>query len=157
MSINKLFSTLICICAIAACSSTKQNEWFVSRNGNMPTEERIAQIKDGYSKDDVLQILGAPSAQVSFNKNTWIYMSSDIKRVAFFKPEETHRDILKIQFNDDGKVIEVARLNKDCGKDVEVVTDKTEVKGQQPGFFRKYFGGVGQYNPFAGNNSANGL
>ncbi len=157
MSINKLFLTVFCLSVLAACSASKQNEWFVSHNGNMPTEERIEQVKEGVSKDDVLQILGAPSAQVSFNQNTWIYMSSDIKRVAFFKPEETQRDILKIKFNDDGKVIEVARLNKECGKDVAVEKDKTEVKGQQPGFFRKYFGGVGQYNPFAGQNNAAGL
>ena len=77
MSINKLFLTVFCLSVLSACSASKQNEWFVSHNGNMPTEERIEQVKEGVSKDDVLQILGAPSAQVSFNQNTWIYMSSD--------------------------------------------------------------------------------
>ena len=34
------------------------------------------------------------------------------------------------------------------------LTDKTEVKGENLGFFRKYFGGVGQYNPLASQNQS---
>ena len=84
-------------------------------------------------------------------------MSSEIKRIAFMKPEEIERNILKISFNNDGQIIAIDRLSKNDGKDIEPVADKTEVKGQNPGFFRKYFGGVGQYNPFAGQNSATGM
>ena len=52
------------------------------------------------------------------------------------------------------KVIEVARLNKDSGKELTPCADKTEVKGENLGFFRKYFGGVGQYNPLASQNQS---
>ena len=154
MSTNKIVLGLLCCVALGACSTAKQNEWFVNHNGNMPTEERIAKIKTGSTKDDVLQILGAPSAVISFDENTWIYMSSDIKRVAFKKPEEINRDILRLRFNNEDKVVEVARLNKDNGKELTPCTDKTEVKGENLGFFRKYFGGVGQYNPLAAQNQS---
>ena len=154
MSTNKIILGLLCCLALSACSAAKQKEWFVNHNGNMPTEDRIAKIKTGSTKDDVLQLLGAPSATISFDEKTWIYMSSDIKRVAFKKPEEINRDILKLRFNDEDKVIEVARLNKEDGKDISTCEEKTEVKGENIGFFRKYFGGVGQYNPLAGQNQA---
>ena len=154
MSTSKIVLGLLCCVALGACSTAKQNEWFVNHNGNMPTEERIAKIKTGSTKDDVLQILGAPSAVISFDENTWIYMSSDIKRVAFKKPEEINRDILRLRFNNEDKVVEVARLNKDNGKELTPCTDKTEVKGENLGFFRKYFGGVGQYNPLAAQNQS---
>lgn len=153
MSTNKIVLGLLCCIALSACSATKQNEWFVNHNGNMPTEDRIAKIQNGSSKDDVLQILGAPSAIVSFDENSWIYMSSDIKRVAFQKPEEVNRDILRIRFNND-EVVEIARLSKDDGKDIVPCQDKTEVKGESLGFFRKYFGGVGQYNPLTAQNQS---
>ena len=154
MSTSKIVLGLLCCVALCACSTAKQNEWFVNHNGNMPTEERIAKIKTGSTKDDVLQVLGAPSAVISFDENTWIYMSSDIKRVAFKKPEEINRDILRLRFNNEDKVVEVARLNKDNGKELTPCTDKTEVKGENLGFFRKYFGGVGQYNPLAAQNQS---
>lgn len=157
MSTNKIVLALFCTAILSSCSSAKQEDWFVTHNGNMPAEERIARIEKGASQADVEQILGAPSAVMSFDANTWIYMSSDVKRVAFLKPEEVDRNILKITFNNDGKVEQIVRLNKEDGKDIVPSTDKTDVRGQNPGFFRKYFGGVGQYNPFAGQNNAGGI
>ena len=154
MSINKLLWTAGLVMLLAACSTEKTNEWFVTHNGNMPTPERISQIKVGASREEVRQILGAPSTVVSFDKNTWIYMSSDIKRVAFLTPEEISRDVLTIRFNDKDEVSEITRLSKADGEKVSISTDETEAYGQEPGFFQKYFGGVGQYNPFMNNNSS---
>ncbi len=153
MSINKIVSVFLCAATLCSCSSAKQEEWFVTHTGNMPTPERIEKIQQGISQEEVLQTLGMPSAVMPFDKNTWIYMASDIKRVAFFAPEETDRNILKITFNDQGTVTAVEKLTKADGKEISPSKDKTEVKGQNPGFFRKYFGGVGQYNPFAGQQN----
>ena len=96
----------------SACSS----DLFITHNGNMPSNERIAQIRVGQSKSEILNILGSPSSVVSLDRNQWIYMSSDIKRVAFFAPKEVDRDVLTIQFNDQGKVSEIERLTKKDGK-----------------------------------------
>ena len=41
------------------------------------------------------------------------------------------------------------------GKEIKVSTDKTETLGHNPGFFRKYFGGVGQFMPFPTNVNPN--
>lgn len=156
MSTSKFLLACGLVCFLGACSSAKTDEWFVSHNGNMPSEERIAEISKGDSKDKVMRVLGAPSTVVSFDQNTWIYMSADIKSVAFFAPEEINRDVLTIRFNDNNKVAEITRLNKECGQEIQISTDETEAPGQEPGFFRKYFGGVGQYNPLGGmmNSSA---
>ncbi|MBR1949186.1 MAG: outer membrane protein assembly factor BamE [Alphaproteobacteria bacterium] len=154
MSTSKIVLGLLCCVFLSSCSTAKQNEWFVNHNGNMPSEDRIAKITNGSTKDEVIQILGAPSAIVSFDDNSWIYMSSDIKRVAFKKPEEINRDILKLRFDNSNKVVEVTRLSKADGKEIVPCQEKTEVKGENLGFFRKYFGGVGQYNPLAGQNNS---
>lgn len=137
--LNLLFS-----CALTACSS----DIFVSHCGNMPTEERLAQLQKGQTKDEVLDILGTPSSIVSLDQNTWIYMSSDIKRVAFFKPEELKRDVLTIHFNQYNQVADFERLSKDHGKAVAINENQTQSKGSDAGFFEKYFGGVGQFLPF---------
>lgn len=152
MSTNKILSVIFCFSCLTACTSANQEKWFVTHTGNMPSEERIAKVENGDSKDEVLSLLGAPSNVPSFDDNTWLYMSSDIKRVAFFKPEEIERNILVINFNKDDKVTKITKLTKADGKNIVPSRAKTEVKGQEQGFFRKYFGGVGQYNPFAGQN-----
>lgn len=154
MSTPKFLYACGLVCFLSACSTAKTDEWFVSHNGNMPTEERIAEISEGDTQDKVMQVLGAPSSIVSLDRNTWIYMSSDIKRVAFFAPEEVNRDVLTIRFDDAGKVDSVSRLNKNNGQEVQISSDETAAPGENPGFFRKYFGGVGQYNPFGGLNKS---
>lgn len=157
MSINKLMSACAIIIAVGACSTQKNNEWFVCHNGNMPSNERIGQIAKGDTREKVRQILGSPSTVVSLDKNTWIYMSSDVKRVAFLAPEEIDRDVLTIRFDDEGTVTEIERMNKEHGKEVKISSDATEAPGEQLGFFRKYFGGVGQYNPFGGKGNGSAL
>ena len=52
----------------SACSS----DIFITHNGNMPSNERISQIRVGQSRAEVHQILGAPSNVVSLDKNTYI-------------------------------------------------------------------------------------
>ena len=150
---------MICTCSLvlllaSGCSTEKANEWFVTHNGNMPTNERISRIEVGDSKEEVRQILGSPSSVVSFDKNTWIYMSSDVRRIAFFAPEEIDRDVLTVKFNDNDEVQEISRLSKNDGEQINVNPDETEALGQEPGFFQKYFGGVGQCNPFGMRNSS---
>lgn len=151
MSIKKvwLFSFIV-VLSTASCAK----DWFTTYNGNMPSNERIAQVALGQSKEDVYANLGAPSNIVSLDRNVWIYMSAEVKRIAFLKPEEVQRDILTIRFNDENKVDEIQRLSRKDGKTVAVSTDETETLGNTPGFFERYFGGVGTYMPFGGNNNS---
>ncbi|MBR2034325.1 MAG: outer membrane protein assembly factor BamE [Alphaproteobacteria bacterium] len=150
MSTSKFLLAACAALSLSACSSSKVDEWFTSHTGNMPSEERIAQISKGDSQDKVLDVLGAPSGVVSLDKNTWIYMSSAVRRIAFMAPTEVDRDVLTIRFDNAGRVVEITRLDKECGQEVNIIEDETEAPGQDPGFFRKYFGGVGQYNPLSG-------
>lgn len=145
MSTNKFFfATALSVSILSGCAS----DWFITHNGNMPTNERISQINLGQSKQEVQYILGSPSSVVSLDRNTWIYMSSDIRRIAFFKPQEVSRDVLTIKFNEQEKVADIKRLKKENGCEVAVSSDETPTLGQKPGFFQKYFGGVGQFMPF---------
>ena len=150
MSTNKhIILNLFVILGLTACSS----DTFISHCGNMPTEERIAQLQKGQTKDEVLDILGTPSSVVSLDQNTWIYMKSDIKKVAFFKPEELNRDVLTIHFNQYNQVADITRLNKESGQTLAVNEGTTETYGNNQGFFEKYFGGVGQFLPFANRST----
>lgn len=148
MSIIKM--CLLVFLTVLSTTACANKEWFVSHNGNMPSEERIAQVKVGQSKEEVYENLGAPSSVVSLDRNVWIYMSAEVERIAFLRPKELQRDILTIRFNDENKVDEIQRLTSQDGKMVEISDEKTETLGNTPGFFERFFGGVGNYSPFSG-------
>lgn len=152
MSIRKL-GLLGFIMFVSACSS----DVFLVHNGNMPATDKINQISKGQTRAEVEQVLGAPSAVTSFGGNTWIYMSSTLKKVAFLKPEETERNVLAITFNNAGTVSNIQSYNKADGKDVLIDKTETPTVGHDIGFFRKYFGGVGAYMPIAPSDSGNKL
>jgi len=129
---------------LGACSS----DIFLVRNGNMPDEQKIAEVKTGQTKEQVEALLGTPSIVSTLDQSEWIYMSSTVRKVAFFTPKVVSRDILSIDFDKNGKVATVTMLNQENGENISIDKDKTSSGGHDIGFFKKYFGGVGTYSPF---------
>ena len=151
MSIRKIFFLSISL-VLSACS----NDLFLVHNGSMPANEKISEIRIGQSKQDVMNILGAPSLTTGLSDDHWIYMASTVKKVAFFRPEELDRKVLAISF-DNGQISKIEKLSLADGNNLKVDTDVTKATEQEQGFFRKYFGGVGTYMPFGGTNSGKEL
>ena len=147
MSIRKIFF-MLAVMVLAACSS----DLFISHSGNIPDAAKIAQIHNGQSKEQVLDILGSPSLLTGLNSDHWVYMSSTVKRVAFMKPQELDRNILAITFKDN-KVSKIETRTLEDGNNISIDSDVTEAADRDDGFFRKYFGGVGAYNPLGGTSS----
>lgn len=154
MSTTKiLFLGLIALFMTTSCSK----EWFRSHNGNMPTLERVNQIKVGMSKNEVEHIIGVPSNIISLDKSTWVYMSSEMEQVAFFDQEEIDRDLLVIKFDNYDQVQKIKKMTKKDGKEIAIDENRTQSVGKKQGFFEKYFGGVGQYNPIGTSRGHDGM
>lgn len=153
MSIRNLLLLGLIVIFSASCSSSA----FLVHNGNMPSPEKLAQISVGQTSKEVENILGAPSSVSSFDANTWIYMSSTMKKVAFFKPQELDRKILSINFDNNGKVEKISNYTKEDGTQIEINQHETPTEGHNIGFFKKYFGGVGSYMPMSGSQNNDSL
>lgn len=151
MSIRKMLFISILLLT-SACS----NDLFLVHNGNMPAQERVDEIRLGQSKQDVMNILGAPSLTTGLSDDHWIYMASTTKKVAFFRPEELERKVLAISFDND-QISKIEKLSLADGNKLPIDTNITQTTEQEQGFFRKYFGGVGTYMPFGGANSGKEL
>jgi len=145
MSRYNLFFLGLLLCAVSACSS----DVFLVHNGNMPAPEKIAKLEKGQTKQTVAELLGSPSSIASFDDNTWIYMSSTVRKFAFLDPKVLQRNILTIEFDNKGKVRNFAEIDESQGRKVGIDQDETEIQTQDVGFFKKYFGGVGAYMPIA--------
>jgi outer membrane protein assembly factor BamE (lipoprotein component of BamABCDE complex) len=146
MSIRKIFFIGLCL-ILSACSS----DLFLVHNGNMPTKERIAQIQTCQSKEEVAYILGSPSLVTGLNDNNWIYMSSTTKKIAFLDGKEIERNILALTFKDDS-LEKIEKFDLSDANDIAIDQDETKQTEENVGFFRKYFGGVGQYQMFGNGN-----
>ena len=147
MSIRKLFFISLCtLCG--ACSS----DLFLEHNGNMPDQEKIAKVNLGLTKEEVHEILGAPSLVTGLSDDHWIYASSTVKQIAFLKPTELERNILAISF-DNNKVSDIETKTLADSNNIAIDDNETQPAERQQGFFRKYFGGVGTYLPFGGKSS----
>lgn len=146
MSIRKiLFLSLSLI--LGACSS----DLFMIHNGNMPSQERIAQIKTGQTKEEVSYILGSPSLVTGLNDDNWIYMSSTTEKIAFLNAKEVERDILALTFKND-TLTKIEKYDLSDANDISIDKDETKQVEEKVGFFRKYFGGVGEYRMFGNGN-----
>lgn len=132
-----------------ACSS----DLFIDHNGNMPEDRYLKQLHLGQTKEEVYELLGAPNLTTALSDNHWIYMSSTIRRVAFEKPTELDRDVVAITFINN-KVSKIDKRTLEDGNDIKIDSDVTKAAEREQGFFRKYFGGVGQYQMF-GNGKQN--
>ncbi len=152
MSINKvILSGLLVLIMTTGCSK----DLFKSYNGNMPTPERVSELKTGLSEREVISLLGAPSNVISLDRNTWIYMSSEVEQIAFLRPTELKRKVLVLRFDQYGQVNEIQNLDLKDGKEIKISEAYTPDVGKDLGFFEKYFGGVNQYSPvgMAGANA----
>ena len=150
MSIRKMFFIGLCL-VLGSCSS----DLFLVHSGNMPSQERVDQIKTGQSKEEVSYILGSPSLVTGLNDNNWIYMSSTTKKIAFFDGKELERDILALTFKDD-TLQKIEKFDLSDANDIAIDKDETKQVEDKEGFFRKYFGGATQYQMF-GKGDEKGL
>src|SRR5262249_28460908 len=76
--------------------------------GYLPEHAVEGSIKIGAdTKTTLLDRLGDPSTQATFSGDSWYYISSRQKRVAFFNPTVLSRTILAVHFDKDGKVTDV--------------------------------------------------
>lgn len=148
MSRFKLFFLSLLTFFITACS----HDTFLVHNGNMPAQEKIDLVKAGQTKEQVEQILGTPSSVTTLDGDTYIYMSSTVRKIAFCNPEVLERDVLTIHFNHEGLVDKISALDETDEQQIEIDQAQTETVGHKIGFFKKYFGGVGTYTPIAPNS-----
>jgi len=138
---NLLFLSAILI--LPACSS----DLFLTHNGNMPEESYLKQLHVGQTKEEVYQTLGAPSLVTGLSDDHWLYMESTVRRVAFMKPTELDRNVIAVTFANN-KVSKIDKRTLDDANNISIDSDETKPTDRELGFFRKYFGGVGQYQMF---------
>lgn len=125
---------------LAACSPTLTN------HGNIPDAEIVQSIRIGKSNRDQIQaMLGTPSAVATFDKEAWYYVGTRTSRIAFLDPDLLERKVLVIRFDKKGIVRQVERLDKQDGREVQIVDRKTPTRGKELTVLEQLLGNVGKF------------
>src|SRR5215510_9150047 len=85
--------------ALGACDP------IVDQRGFAPTPGSVEKLEVGtQSREDVIRLIGTPTAVATFNPNTWYYISQKQETSAFFKPGITEQHVIQLTFNDAGRL-----------------------------------------------------
>jgi outer membrane protein assembly factor BamE (lipoprotein component of BamABCDE complex) len=151
------FQALVIVAALTAgCTPV------INQRGYLPDPLGEASIKVGTdTKTSIQQRLGDPSTQATFGGDSWYYVSSVEKQIAFFDPKTETRAVMVVHFDKDGRVADIRHYTLKDGNVVAFETRETPAKGRELTFLQQLFnatpgvplgaGGPGQpQNP--GNN-----
>ena len=140
---KRLIGTMVAglgLLALGACSSG------LNTHGNLPDKELVEDIQPGvHSREDVLDILGSPSAISTFQDNRWYYIGSRSETVAFFDRDILERNVLVVSFAEDGLVGDKKVYNLKDGQDVDPVDRVTPTEGKKLTILQQLFGNVGRF------------
>jgi outer membrane protein assembly factor BamE (lipoprotein component of BamABCDE complex) len=112
----------------------------ISQRGYQPDPDAEAGIIVGTDTKTVIEDrLGDTSVQATFGSDSWYYISSVEKRVAFFTPTVESRHILAIYFDKDGKVIDMKHYGLEDGHVVSFESRTTPTRGRELTFLQQLF------------------
>ena len=125
---------------ILACAALIACTPVVYERGYLTDPALEASIKKGTDTKTTIQgRLGFPTTQATFGDETWYYISSRERQIAFFNPTVQSRNILAVAFDKDGKVIDLNHYSLKDGHVVAFETRETPARGRELTFLQQLF------------------
>jgi outer membrane protein assembly factor BamE (lipoprotein component of BamABCDE complex) len=112
----------------------------VSQRGYLPDATGEASIKPGADTETTVQArLGDPSTRAVFGSDSWYYISSAERQLAFFDPKVETRSIFAIHFDKDGKVADTRHYSLKDGHVIAFESRTTPARGRELTFLQQLF------------------
>ncbi|HEX4079003.1 MAG TPA: outer membrane protein assembly factor BamE [Rhizomicrobium sp.] len=134
----------------------------VSQRGYLPDPAGEASIKPGTDTETTVQArLGDPSTRATFGSDSWYYISSVEKQLAFFDAKVQTRSIFAVHFDKDGKVVNTRRYSLNDGHVVAFESRMTPARGRELTFLQQLFNAtpgvpIGTLSPNGGQGAPGG-
>ena len=139
---KRVFFSLIGVgLLMAACTPT------VSQRGNMVDDDRLQQLKIGTtSRIEVLELLGTPTTQGTFDDKTWYYIGQHVEQTGVFAPDVKSQRVVKLNFDPvTGTLQDIKVLGLDDAKEVATIDRETPTKGKELTFLQQMLGNLGKF------------
>ncbi|MBN9571487.1 MAG: outer membrane protein assembly factor BamE [Alphaproteobacteria bacterium] len=110
----------------------------VSQRGYLGDLATEGAIKPGTDTETTVQErLGYPSTTAAFGSDTWYYISSTEKQVAFFHPTVLRRQILAVYFDKDNRVTDLRHYTLNDGHVIAFESRETPARGRELTFLQQ--------------------
>lgn len=118
------------------------------QHGYVVSEEALAQVPVGSSREQVLLVLGSPSTtSVMAGDTAFYYISQTIDENPIMGRSIIDQRVLAVYFDDKGLVKQIANYGLKDGKVFDFIERKTRTGGADLNLIGQIFKGVGNVNP----------
>ncbi len=120
----------------------------IDHHGHVFTDVDTSLVRPGMTKEDVELTLGSPDTTGTINGDSYYYISSTQKQVAFMKPYEIDRQVIAVYFNQNERVQDVSHYGMKDGMVVDFAHDESPARGKDMSMIEELFGNVAQRGMF---------
>ena len=129
------------LAALPGCDPHFNQRGFAATPGSVEKLEAGTQ-----SREDVIRLIGSPSAVATFNPNIWYYISETQESYAFMKAEITQQQVIQITFNDTGRISAIKNYDLKDAREIAMVQRITPTSGKELTVLEQILGNVGKFN-----------
>ncbi|WP_169822894.1 outer membrane protein assembly factor BamE [Methyloligella halotolerans] len=120
----------------------------IDHHGHVFTDVDTSLVRPGMTKEDVELTLGSPDTTGTIDGDSYYYISSTQKQVAFLKPWEIDRQVIAVYFNSNERVRDVSHYGMKDGIVVDFAKDESPARGKDASMVQELFGNVAQRGMF---------
>jgi outer membrane protein assembly factor BamE (lipoprotein component of BamABCDE complex) len=126
---------------LAACSP------MLRYHGYIPAESELATVIVGQTtRDEVISLVGAPTATGVINADAFYYVRSRFRDYGYRASEEIERELVLISFSSSGVLQNIERFGLEDGNVVALSRRVTDDNLRDTTFIRQLLGNVGQFD-----------
>ena len=126
--------------------------------GNKVEPELLKQLVTGIStKADVSALIGSPTQKVTFDDNTWLYISEVTRPRLGRTLGVLDQTVVVMNFDDRNILTGVKTVTQDDGVDVNVAERTTPSPGTEASFMQQLLGNIGKFNAGGASGGTSGL
>ncbi len=126
---------------VAGCESIVDLRGFAATPGSVEKLE-----VDTQSREDVVRLIGSPSAVATFNPNVWYYITQRQEYYAFFKPSMLEQNVIQLNFNESGRLTTIKKYDLSDARDIDMVSRITPTAGKEITVLEQIMGNVGRFS-----------
>lgn len=119
-------------------------------HGYVPPEDELEQLVVGIdTRATVEDTVGPPSSQALINDNSYFYVHTRLRAIAFQAPQEIEREVVAISFDDADVIANIEQFTLEDGVVVRINRRVTESGIRDQTFLRQLLRNLGRFSPAA--------
>ncbi|AFC73524.1 outer membrane protein assembly factor BamE [Rickettsia montanensis] len=104
------------------------------------------------NKTEVVELIGTPTMVPEYSQNTWYYVERVMSQRAWLNPKIEKQKIVKITFDANNFMQEVAVIDDSHRQDIEIVHEYTRTYGTELNGLQKFVKNLGRFNKTTDGN-----